>query len=153
MVLVLVSQSRSLPTYENYFILETSETNLPVDNQRPEPFSAAPPPTPENIIANTPSPDDSSNPMVDAISSNWDAEDIISNVEAASGPPPELSGQQIDVPDGRPATMNPGSTMGNDPGFQPATQQQTTATQPSEVLVGGALSTPSGNTGTGGSGY
>jgi hypothetical protein len=49
--------------------------------------------------------------------------------------------------------MNPGSTMGNDPGFQPATQQQTTATQPSEVLVGGALSTPSGNTGTGGSGY
>jgi hypothetical protein len=150
-----------LPTYENYFILETSTTGLAVDNQRPEPFSAAPPDTPENIIGNSTSPNDSSNPLVDAISSNWDAEDIISNVEAASGPPPELVGQQFDIPGGRPFDSSSGQDqspptnpiVGGEPNFQTVNQQQENTTQPAGASLGGLPNFTRNTGGRGGSGY
>jgi hypothetical protein len=92
----------NLPTYEKYFILQTSDTNTNTNNQRPEPFSVTPPESPETTIGNEQSPDDSSNPMVDTIASNWDAENVVNNVAAASGPPPSLPGQAFNPPGGRP---------------------------------------------------
>ena len=129
----------NLPSYENYFILETSDTNLAVDNTRVRTASAEPQDTPENIIGNDDRPNDSSNPMVDAIASNWDFEDVISNVAAASDPPAGLVGQQFNVPGGRPVDGGTTQTQGTPPSppiggnnpltgnganFQSATQNQ-----------------------------
>ena len=154
----------NLPSYENYFILETSATNLAVDNVR-----AAQEPV-DNIIGNEVTPNDSTNPMVDTIASNWDFEDIISNVEAASGPPPGLIGQQFDAPGGRPvdgltpqaqSTQSPPTNPfggGSNPLTGVSQNLQTNTQQPSSGPNLGGILNPTrggsgGSGGRGGTGY
>jgi len=107
--------ANDLPTYEKYFILNTSPTDLPRDNERPEEpiFSAETPDTPENIIGN-PDSTDSSDPWVDYVATNWDADDIISNLTPA--PPPDLAGNPVaDVDPGRPSGDSPPPQPGMNP--------------------------------------